>query len=204
MTFWGVFLGLIPAVSYIEGPKHPLKKSYSKCFRRTEIRWVIWRLSRKGGQPRDNQPVNHLHCVSGRGRSGDRLPEGTQKPLLRPRQTPFAALALRELESACRVSIFWDAVTVPMVCFSGVLRGSPEGSAAVCDPNPSRPFARKKRNQKKALVFLGSEGMHKPYFVWLTGRLSWAQPDPHQSKKFMFMCIFQSLKITSTVLKGRN
>ena len=29
-------LGLLPVVSYIEG--HSLKKSYSKCFRRTEIR----------------------------------------------------------------------------------------------------------------------------------------------------------------------
>ena len=31
--------------SYIEGPRHPLQKSYSKCFRRTQIRWVIWRSS---------------------------------------------------------------------------------------------------------------------------------------------------------------
>ena len=27
---------------YIRGPNHPLKKSYSKCFRQTQIRWVIW------------------------------------------------------------------------------------------------------------------------------------------------------------------
>ena len=45
----------------------------------------------------------------------------------RPRQPLFAVPALRELESACRVSILWDAVTVPTVCFSGALRGSPEG-----------------------------------------------------------------------------
>ena len=65
---------------------------------------------------------------------GDRLPEGTQKPLLGPGTPPFAVL--RELESACRVGIFWDAVTVPTVCFSGVLRGSPEGSSSL-RPKPS-------------------------------------------------------------------
>ena len=36
---------------------------------------------------------------------GDRLPEGTQKPLLSPGRVLFAMPALRELESACRVSI---------------------------------------------------------------------------------------------------
>ena len=82
----------------------------------------------------------HLVCfgTAGGGGLGDRLPEASP----RPRQPPFAAPALRELESVCRVSICWDAITVPTVCFSGVLRGSPEGSAAVCDPNPLRPFAR--------------------------------------------------------------
>ena len=50
--------------------------------------------------------------------------------------------ALRELESACRVSILRDAVTVPSVCFSGFSEGRPGVSAAVCDPKPPRPFAR--------------------------------------------------------------
>ena len=31
--------------SCIKGPKHPLKKSYSKSFRRTQIIWAIWRSS---------------------------------------------------------------------------------------------------------------------------------------------------------------
>ena len=31
---------------------------------------------------------------------------------------------------------------MPTVCFSGVVRGRQGGSAAVCDPNPLRPFAR--------------------------------------------------------------
>ena len=55
----------------------------------------------------------------------------------------FVALpALRELESAYRVSILWDAVTVPTVRFSKLLRGCRGRSAAVCDPNTPRPFAR--------------------------------------------------------------
>ena len=49
------------------------------------------------------------------------------KASFRPRQPCFAAPALRELESACRVSIFWDAVTVPTVCFSKALRVTREG-----------------------------------------------------------------------------
>ena len=47
MTFLGGVLGLI----YIRKttgrrPKTHPKESYSKCFRRTQIRWVIWRSSR--------------------------------------------------------------------------------------------------------------------------------------------------------------
>ena len=53
---------------------------------------------------------------------GDRLLKVT-KAFPRPRQPLFAVPALRELESACRVSILLDAVTVPAVCFSGVFRG---------------------------------------------------------------------------------
>ena len=32
--------------SAIKGPKHPLKKSYSKIFRRIQIWWVIWQSSK--------------------------------------------------------------------------------------------------------------------------------------------------------------
>ena len=32
---------------FIKGPKHLLKESYSKCLRRTQIRWVLWRSSKK-------------------------------------------------------------------------------------------------------------------------------------------------------------
>ena len=76
---------------------------------------------------------------------GDRLLERTQKPLLGPGKSPFAVPALRELESACRVSILWDAVTVPRSAFQGFCGGNQRGhwpSAAVCDPNGPRPFAR--------------------------------------------------------------
>ena len=51
MIFLGVFWAAFLLFSYIKGPKHPLNKSYSKCFRRTQIRWVIWRLSTLTNQP---------------------------------------------------------------------------------------------------------------------------------------------------------
>ena len=38
--------------------------------------------------------------------------------------------------------------------------------------------------------FLEFGGEHINFFVRLTGRLSRGQFDPHQSKKFMFMCLF--------------
>ena len=43
----------------------------------------------------------------------------------------------RELEGACRLSMLRDAVTVPTVCFSGALRGSPEGVSSSLQPKPS-------------------------------------------------------------------
>ena len=47
-----------------------------------------------------------LKCVNGRGRFGGQTAGGQPKASPRPRQPPFAAPALRELESACRVGIF--------------------------------------------------------------------------------------------------
>ena len=44
--FVGCFGPLSCCFSYTKGPNDPLKKSYSKCLRRTQIRWVIWRASK--------------------------------------------------------------------------------------------------------------------------------------------------------------
>ena len=41
----------------------------------------------------------------------------------------------------------------------------------------------------------GFGGEHITFLVWSTGRLSRGQPDPHQSKKFMFMCLPLSLPL---------
>ena len=57
--------------------------------------------------------------------------EGDPKAFPRPRNPLFAVPALRELASACRVSILCDDVTVPTVCFSWgsprVARGRQKG-----------------------------------------------------------------------------
>ena len=52
---------------------------------------------------RDNRQT--LECVNGRGRFGGQTAGGHPKVFPRPRRPLFAAPALRELESACRVSI---------------------------------------------------------------------------------------------------
>ena len=80
-----------------------------------------------------------LHRANGHGRFGGQTAGGHPKAFPWPQKPLFAVPALRELESACRVSILRDAVTV---CFLGTFGGFPEGSAAVRDPNPPRPFAR--------------------------------------------------------------
>ena len=46
-------------------------------------------------------------------------------------------------------------------------------------------------------IFPGFRGEHINFFVWLTGRLSQGQPDPDQSEKSMFMCLF-SLSLPRT------
>ena len=77
------------------------------------------------------------------GRFGGQTAGGHPKASPRRRQPLFAVLALRELESACRVCTLWYAVTVPMVCFSEILRGSSVGvSSTVLRPKTSAPFAR--------------------------------------------------------------
>ena len=43
-----------------------------------------------------------------------------------------------QLESACRVSTSWDAVTVPTVCFLGDFRGVPRGVSSSSRPKPLR------------------------------------------------------------------
>ena len=97
------------------------KNSQKKVPNCGKLYWVLFSI--KLGKMRFLVKMLAAECANGRGRSGGQT-------------------VLRELESACRVSVLRDAVTVPTVCFSGVLLGSPEGSAAVSDPNPPRPFAR--------------------------------------------------------------
>ena len=69
--------------------------------------------------------------------------------LLGLRAAPFAVPALSSLESVCRVSILWDAVTGPTVCFSGVLRGSPGGVSSSLRPKPSASICSEKRRKVK-------------------------------------------------------
>ena len=89
---------------------------------------------------------NHYRA-NGRGRSGGQTAGGDSKAFPRRKWPLFTMPALRALESACRVSILWDAVTVPTVCFSGFSEGRRGGgSAAACNPNPPRPFARYRKN----------------------------------------------------------
>ena len=71
--------------------------------------------------------VFSLHRANGRGRFGGQTAGGHSKAFPSPKKPLFAVPALRELKSACRLSILWDAVTVPTVCFSGTFGGSPKG-----------------------------------------------------------------------------
>ena len=103
-------------------PLHPLpvkRRPFGRTFR-------ILRFGPLEAKTRKMRFVS-LRRVNGRGRFGGQTARGHPKASPQPRQPLFSVPALRELESACRASILWDAVTVPAVCFSGALRGSPEG-----------------------------------------------------------------------------
>ena len=95
-----------------------------------------------GVTPGCSSPTLVLYCVNGRGRSGGQAGRATQKPLLGESSPPLQCWQMRELESACRVSILSDALTVPTVAFQGFCGRHQRASAVVCDPNPPRPFAR--------------------------------------------------------------
>ena len=95
---------------------------------------------------------------NGRGRFGGQTAGGHPKAFPRPRQPLFAVPALRELKSACSVSILLDAVTVPPA-FHGVLRGSPGGGQQQFANQTLRvhllgleveAFCRGKRNRRSA------------------------------------------------------
>ena len=69
---------------------------------------------------------------------GGQTAGGPPKASPRPSQPLFAVPALRELERCLQVSIVRDAVTIPTVCFSGALWGSPEGVvSSSLRPKPS-------------------------------------------------------------------
>ena len=73
---------------------------------------------------------------------GDRLLEVTQKPAL---GSSSLSLQCRHWESSKVLAglAFCDMLSqYPQFAFHGILQGPPGGSAAVCDPNPPRPFAR--------------------------------------------------------------
>ena len=79
--------------------------------------------------------------ATGRGHSGGQTARGDPKTFPRLKQPLFAVPALREPESACRVSIFCKMLSqYPQSAFQGSPRVAGV-SAVVCDPNPPRPFA---------------------------------------------------------------
>ena len=117
------------------------------------------------------------------GRDCQRAP----KTLSSAQAAPSAAPALRELDSA---------VTVPTVCFSGWLRGSPEGVSSSLRPKPSSPFARysnvlvlfKAHFGKEILIlfFVFSFVFAKPALKSPKPALKWAKPAlkrPNRHKK---------------------
>ena len=105
---------------------------------------------------------------------GDRLPEVTQKPFLGPKSLSLqcrhwesskvlAGLALCEMPSQYQ-----------KVCFLGTLGGSPEGSAAVRDPNPPRPFARYRVTKRPVLLranFVLTKDWKRPYYGHFCGKM---------------------------------
>ena len=57
---------------------------------------------------------------------------------------------------------------------------------------------------EETAYFPGLGGEHINFFVRLTGRLSQGQPDPDQSKMFIFMCLFLCLWIALKLHSERS
>ena len=128
MTFWGVFGPPSCCFSYMKGPKHPLKKSYRKCFRRTQIRWVIWRSSRRAvPSARKRLPTQD----SGESKWG--LSKWGLKVLVHKRpRLPTIVVILR------RKSLFWPVFTRPFFLFAP-FAGHPSSSPFLSTFSPFFP-----------------------------------------------------------------
>ena len=87
-------------------------------------------------------PFSARNRANGRGRSRGQTAGGGSKAFPRLKQPLFAVPALRELESACRVSLCEMLSQYPQSAFQGFSEGRRKRSAAVGDPKPPRPFAR--------------------------------------------------------------
>ena len=121
--------------------------------------------------------------VNGRGCLGGQSARGHPKAFPRLGLPLFAVPALRELESACRVSVFLRCCDSPTVCFSGLCEGPQLGSATVCDPNPPRPFARYRIKMKLELPPPPKKTQHPPpspkmRILWAWGYFQ--QKDPKE------------------------
>ena len=73
---------------------------------------------------------------------GDRLPEGTQKPLLGPGSPPLQRRHGASSTVLAGLAFFEMLSQYPRSAFQGLCRDHQRGLAAVCDPNPPCPFAR--------------------------------------------------------------
>ena len=73
---------------------------------------------------------------------GDRLLEGTQKPLLGPGSPSLQSQHWESSKVLGRLAFCEMLSQYPRSAFQGLCGGHQRGSAAVCDPDPPRPFAR--------------------------------------------------------------
>ena len=103
------------------------------------------------GFPRVEANFETVYNVQMDAAVGGQTAGGPPKASPRRMQPLFAVPALRELESACRVSI----LPVPTVCFSGALRGSPERVSSSLRPKPYLLGKRPCKNCTKCWYTLG-------------------------------------------------
>ena len=73
---------------------------------------------------------------------GDRLPEGTQKPLLRIGSPSLQCWHWESSKVLAGLAFCEMQTQYPRSAFQGLCGGHQRWSAAVCDPNPPCPFAR--------------------------------------------------------------
>ena len=105
---------------------------------------------------------------------GDRLPDGAQKSFLGPGRPSLQCRHWETSNVLVGLAFFEMLSQYPRSAFQGHCGGHQRGSAAVCDPNPPRPFARSREPRSKFYAKSPPERVPGDKFISLPWGMWWS------------------------------